>query len=189
MRTIVFFLEEPSAKAMLEGLLPRVLPDGVDCRYLVFQGKQDLEKNLVKRLRGWQLPDSTFVVLRDQDSGACQEIKTKLSELCRQAGRDGALIRIACRELESFYLGDLAAVEKGLTISGLARMQHSRKYRTPDNLANPSQELARLTRGQYQKVAGSRAIAPHLKTEANTSYSFNTLLAGIRKLVAPPLHL
>ena len=65
MKTIVFFLEEPSAREMLLGLLPRLLPDEIKPRFVIFQGKQDLEKQLEKRLRGWQLPDSIFVVLRD----------------------------------------------------------------------------------------------------------------------------
>ncbi len=46
MKSLVFFLEEPSARAMLEGLLPRLLPDGWLVRYIVFEGKQDLEKQL-----------------------------------------------------------------------------------------------------------------------------------------------
>lgn len=57
-KTIVFFLEEPSAREMLEGLLPRILPPDTMPRYIVFQGKKDLEKNLVKRLRSWLLPES-----------------------------------------------------------------------------------------------------------------------------------
>jgi len=44
MKTIVFFLEEPSAREMLEGVLPRILPENIQTRYLIFQGKQDLEK-------------------------------------------------------------------------------------------------------------------------------------------------
>jgi hypothetical protein len=59
------------------------------------------------------LPDSFFVVLRDQDSGDCLEIKERLMALCGRAGKEDALVRIACRELESFYLGDLKAVERG----------------------------------------------------------------------------
>ncbi len=46
MKTIVFFLEAPSAREMLVGVLPRILPEGIQVRYIVFQGKQDLEKNL-----------------------------------------------------------------------------------------------------------------------------------------------
>lgn len=33
MKSLVFFLEEYSARAMLEGLLPRLLPDGWLVRY------------------------------------------------------------------------------------------------------------------------------------------------------------
>ena len=69
MITLVFFLEEASAKAMLEGLLPRVLPNEVAPRYIVFEGKQDLEKQVEKRLRGWLAPNSRFVILRDRDAG------------------------------------------------------------------------------------------------------------------------
>ncbi|MBF0138065.1 MAG: hypothetical protein H7833_06470 [Magnetococcus sp. DMHC-1] len=50
---LVFFLEEPSAKAMLESLLPRLLPDSVTMRFIVFEGEQDLEKQLPRKLRGF----------------------------------------------------------------------------------------------------------------------------------------
>lgn len=87
MKTLVFFLEEPSAKAMLEGVLPKVLPADITTRYIVFEGKQDLEKRLPGKLRGWKLPDTTFVVMRDQDSGDCVVIK----KICKiSAGRPDA---------------------------------------------------------------------------------------------------
>jgi hypothetical protein len=183
MKTIVFFLEEPSAREMLAGILPRILPEHIQIRYFVFQGKQDLEKNLKKKLRGWRMPDSVFVVMRDQDSGDCKAIKARLTDLCREAGKEGILVRVACRELESFYLGDLAAVEQGLGLKGLKAQQQWKKFRNPDVLGNPAEELFRLTRNRYDKVAGSRAIAPYLSLEANCSRSFQVLLSGIRKLV------
>lgn len=183
MKTIVFFLEEPSAKEMLQGVLPRILPDNVCVRYLVFQGKQDLEKNLVPRLRGWLFPESIFVVLRDQDSGDCVLVKEQLANLCQQAGKNNILIRIACHELESFYLGDLAAVERGLGVKKLSMKQRSAKYRNPDKLANPSEELRKITAEKYQKISGSRAIGTYLDIEHNYSNSFNVLISGIRKLV------
>jgi len=182
MKTIVFFLEEPSAKEMLAGLLPRVLPPHDQIRYLIFNGKQDLEKNLVRKLRGWQLPDSVFVVMRDQDSSDCHVVKERLVALCTQATKDEALVRVACHEMESFYLGDLAAVEKGLNLNGLSAKQNKRKYRNPDNLGNPSEELVKITKGEYQKVSGSRAIGPHLDLTNNRSHSFNVLVTGLRRL-------
>ncbi len=183
MKTIVFLLEEPSAREMLEGLLPRLLPEELKTRYIVFQGKQDLEKQLERKLRGWQQPDSLFVILRDQDSGDCQEVKSKLMELCQNAGNRRVLVRVACRELESFYFGDLEAVEKGLGLRGLAAKQNQLKFRASDNLGSPSGELSRLTGNQYQKVSGSRSIAPHMSLDNNRSHSFNVLLSGIKKLV------
>lgn len=182
MKTLVFFLEEPSAKEMLMGLLPKILPPGTESRFIVFQGKQDLEKNLLKRLRGWRVPESGFIVLRDQDSGDCHAIKRKLSAICSEAEKD-VLVRIACRELESFYLGDLSAVEKGLQVSGLSRQQGKSKFRGPDYLENPSLELEKLTGGRYQKISGSRSIAPCLSCDRNASHSFLALVSGIRKVI------
>ena len=45
MTQLVFFLEEPSARAMLENFLPRILPDNIAVRYVVFEGKQDLDNS------------------------------------------------------------------------------------------------------------------------------------------------
>jgi len=183
MKTIVFFLEEPSAREMLAGVLPRILPEHMQVRYIVFQGKQDLEKNLQKKLRGWLMPDSIFVVMRDQDSGDCRAIKARLLGLCQASGREKVLVRVACRELESFYLGDLAAVERGLGLRGLKSQQQERKFRNPDLLGNPAEVLFKLTNNVYDKIAGSRAIAPHLNLTANCSTSFNVLLSGIKNLL------
>lgn len=182
MTTLVFCLEEPSAKAMLEGIIPRLYPD-VEVRYIVFEGKQDLHKQLVRRLRYWQ-GDAQFVVMRDQDSGNCHIIKDQLKSLCDQAGRPNALIRIACRELESFYLGDLAAVEQGLSLSGLAKQQANRKFRDPDQLVNAAEELKKITKNKYQKLAGSRSIGPFLRMDAShCSTSFRALISGLQHLL------
>jgi len=182
MSELVFFLEEPSAKAMLEGLLPRILQQDNAIRYVVFEGKQDLEKQLVRRMRGYRKPDACFIVVRDQDSGDCVAIKQRLAVLCVEAGRPDAIIRIACRELESFYLADLAAVEQGLSVTGLVRQQNHAKFRAPDRLGSPSQELKSLTKGLYQKIGGSRAIGPFLDPENSRSNSFKVLVEAIRHL-------
>jgi len=63
MMQLVFFLEGPSEEALLRGLLPKFIPDHVNLRYVIFEGKQDMEKRLVKRMRGWCLPDTRFVVV------------------------------------------------------------------------------------------------------------------------------
>jgi hypothetical protein len=51
MTELVFLLEEPSAEEMLRGLLPRVIPADVALRFVPFNGKQDTERKLVRKLR------------------------------------------------------------------------------------------------------------------------------------------
>ncbi len=113
MNELVFFLEELSAEAMLKGLLPRLLPPGVRVRYVVFEGKQDLEKRLARHLRANCRAGAHCVVLRDQDSADCTKIKKRLLKICEDAGVE-TLVRIACRELESWYLADLDALRYAL---------------------------------------------------------------------------
>ena len=179
---IVFLLEEPSAREMLKGLLPRILPASLVVKYVVFEGKQDLERNIVRKLRGWRAPNSIFVVLRDQDAGDCLAIKRALAEKCRDAGRPETIVRIACRELESWYFGDLAAVERGLGIANLVRYGNKRRYREPDVIRSPATELSKVTRNAYQKVSGSRDIGPELSPDINKSHSFRVFVQGVQRV-------
>jgi hypothetical protein len=183
MSEVVFFLEEPSARAMLEGFLPKILSEGISCRFIVFEGKQDLEKQMVKRMRGYRVPGARFVVLRDKDSEDCRRVKARLVEKCTEAKKPDALVRVACYELESWYLGDLSAVEIGLGIIGLSRHQNKTPYDKPDDLAAPVQKLQSIAPA-YQKIGGSRAIGPHLDPANNRSHSFGVFVSGIRKLTA-----
>lgn len=184
MSTLVCLLEERSAEAMLRGILPHLIPEDCETVYIPFEGKQDLEKQLVRKIRLWRKPDTWFLVLRDQDAGDCIAVKQNLQELVRRTGKeDRTLIRIACHELESFYLGDLRAVEEGLGLSGLADRQKRKNYRMPDALSNACQELRKLTQESYQKLSGSERIAPCLRVDgSNRSASFNALVQGIGRM-------
>lgn len=184
MRELVFLLEEESAKAMLESLLPRILDAGIKPRLLAFEGKQDLEKQMMGKMRSYLNPHARFIVIRDQDATPdCRVVKEALLVRCAEAGRQGvALVRIACHELESFYLADLAAVETGLGIKGLAKQQGIAKFRNPDALQKPSKELLTLTKQRYQKVGGSRAIGQHLDVDNERSSSFKNLIVGIKRM-------
>lgn len=185
MINLVFFLEEPSAREMLKGFIPRLLSefDNINASYIVFEGKTDLEKQIVKKLKVWNKPDCRFVVLRDKDSGDCHTIKAELAQKCIEAGKPDCLIRIACYELESWYLGDLSAVEIALEIQGLSKKQNKRKYRQPDDLANAAEELEKLTDYKYQKISGSKKLGHCLSLCENKSHSFNVFVEGIKKII------
>lgn len=181
MTQLVFFLEEPSAKAMLEGLVPRIIPPGTDCRYFAFEGKQDLEEQLVRKLRGYLVPDAAFIVIRDQDSGDCRAIKERLKGLCLQAGRPEAIIRIACRELESWYLADLPALAKAYNQPELSRHADRSRFRIPDDIVTPSRELKRMLPA-YQKIDGSRRMGRLMDPDNLKSGSFALLVRTLRRI-------
>ena len=186
MTELVFFLEEESARALLLGLCPRLIPatSPIEVRFIVFEGKQDLDRELERKLRGYLNRRARFIVLRDPDRADCRKVKRALVARCERAGRPDAVVRIACRELEAFYLGDLRAEELGLRVGGLLPKRNKARFRDPDRLPSPSLELGKLTDGRYQKVTGSRAIAPHLDLEAPGSRSFRHLIHAIRSVAA-----
>lgn len=180
---IVFFLEERSAKAMLDEFLPRILPSSISFRCIPFEGKQDLDRQIERRLRGWIAPHTAFLILRDQDSADCRLLKQSLMEKATNANRPETIVRIACRELESWYFGDLKAVEEALQVNGLLKFANKSQYRTPDAITNPASELDKITKGIYQKTSSSRAIGKILTAERNTSKSFKVFLAGVNKAI------
>lgn len=181
--TLVLLLEELSARDLLEGLLPKLIPGDVAIRYLVFEGKQDLEKQLPRKIRSWLMPDSLFVVMRDQDSMDCAEAKRRLVERVAESGRDGVLVRVACKEIESWVLGDWHAVAQAFEMPQLANQALKAIYREPDQLSNPVSELRKFI-PEYQKRDGARRIGPFLDPNSNNSRSFRAFCAGVRSLIA-----
>ena len=186
MKELVFLVEGEAERCLLDTFLPRVLPEGVGHRVIPFQGKQDMEKRMNMRIRGYLNPQARFIVLRDQDSHTdCIALKRSLQERCAGTQREAhCLVRIACTELETFYLADLAAVGQALGISGLDRYQSQRKFRDPDRLGSPSRELSALTKNRYEKRDGSARIGQHLALENTRSPSFHHFVTGIRRLSA-----
>ncbi|RKZ88641.1 MAG: hypothetical protein DRR19_12305 [Candidatus Parabeggiatoa sp. nov. 1] len=180
-KLLIFLLEEESMSEVLSILLPRLLPPQVDFRLIYHNGKQELEKAIPYILRRWQAPHIHFVIARDQNSDDCVKLKQRLKQLCQKAGQPDALIRIVCHELESWFLGDLTAVEKAFNLKGLAKQQDKKKYRDPDRLANAAEELQKLVKN-YKKLSGACAIAPHLDLTNNRSHSFQVFISGVQKL-------
>jgi hypothetical protein len=181
---LVCFTEEKSAKAMLNIVLPKILPEYCNLSQIIaFEGKNDLDKQIEKKLKHYNTPNTVFLILRDQDSSDCIEVKKQLLEKVRNSGKENiSIVRIACHELENFYLGDLSAIEKAFN-QKIAKSQRSKTFRNADNLANAKQELIKITHKKYQPISGSKAIAPYLKLDnKNTSTSFKILISGVKKL-------
>lgn len=180
---VIFLLEEPSAANFLEQYLPRWNPQ-LQFVCVRHQGKSDLEKSIPKKLRAWKAPEDRFVVMRDNDGQDCIRLKARLQELCRQAGKPQTLVRLACQELEAWYLGDLRAVGEAFAKPTLSNDQQKAKYREPDGIGSPSQELSKLV-PEYRKLHGSRVLGAvlNLQVEANRSNSFRAFFQGLSRLI------
>jgi hypothetical protein len=181
---LVLLLEEPSAKAFLDEFLPRILPSRITFRTISHNGKNDLQKSLPRKLRGWRNPNARFVVLHDKDSNDCQRLKQTLRDICVAARPDlQPLIRIACHELEAWYLGDFKALAAAFPGFNAQQSRGRAKYRNVDALPNAAEELSSLVPA-YQKVGGSRALGKTIGTDdSNTSYSFRIFVEGLKQLV------
>jgi hypothetical protein len=182
MTCLVFLLEEPSAKDLLQGLVPRLPWAGLRIQYLVFEGKQDLERQLVRKLRSWLALDSVFVVLRDQDAADCVDVKNALRDLVAQSGRERVLVRVACHELESWVIGDWHAVAQAFEKPQLSAQAQKAIYRQPDRLANPLGELRKFL-PEYQKRDGARRVGVLLDPDRNQSHSFRAFWSGLNGLL------
>jgi hypothetical protein len=81
---VIFLLEEPSMKSLLEGLLPRLFPGWIEREHflcIAHQGKSDLDASIPRKLKAWQFPDDRFVIVRDNDNADCISMKSKYWEL------------------------------------------------------------------------------------------------------------
>jgi len=175
---IVFMVEEMSMKKVLDILLPQILPENVSFRVIPHEGKGDLEKSIPIKLKAWNIPDTRFVIVHDQDANDCVELKQNLLNMCKPYGRD-VLIRIVCHELESWYFGDLQAVSKAYD-KDLSALIKKRKFRIPDEIMNPKFELYKLI-PEHQQLSGAEMISKHMCIDDNISKSFQVFVSGVRR--------
>lgn len=176
---VVFLLEEKSMRVLLEALLPRLFP-GLEFLCVAHEGKQDLEKSIPRKLRAWREPGVRFVIVRDNDHGDCRRTKERLVTLCRDAGRE-ALVRIACQELEAWYLGDPQALAKAFADEKLSQLAARERFRDPDLVVGAAAALGELV-PSFQKVSGARVMGQHLSATGNRSRSFQVFLEGVRRV-------
>ena len=182
MKKVVFLLEERSIGVLLDALLPRIFPE-LHFQCVPHEGKNDLEKSIPRKLRAWREPGVQFVVLRDNDRADCVATKRRLQQICSNAGRPDTLVRIVCQELEAWYLGEPDAMAEAFEDEKLRGIGRRARFRDPDNVRQPSDELERLV-PSFQKVSGARSMAQFLSRERNRSPSFQSLLSGIDKILS-----
>lgn len=200
---VEFLVEEPSAKAALEQLLPRLLPAGHTFRIRAFEGWQDLLGDLKNVLRGYHRrilregeTDLRIVVLLDGD-GICARRKASLEEHAAEAGlltkstaRPGepfyVLNRVAVQELEAWWLGDRAAIMAAYP--GVKPAHFKGLNRDCESLPKPNEALWEVLKlGRYftngkRKTQWAIDIGQYVDPVRNTSASFRYFCEGLAAL-------
>ena len=178
MKRIVFLLEEKSMEVFLESLLNRWFPT-MNFICISHDGKNDLWKSIPIKLRSWKEPGVRFVVVQDNDGGDCIELKQKLLDRCRKSGREDSIVRIACQELEAWYLGDVDALVDAY--GSLRSKLSAATRRAPDDVPSPSREVQRLL-PNFTKVGGARRMGVRVDPTSNRSASFRVLFRTLEQL-------
>jgi hypothetical protein len=185
MGRIEIMVEEPSMEECLKELLPKIVPEAWKNEENYFirkhQGKADLQKSIRSKVRvfnSWHEPVA-IIVLHDQDSADCKILKNDLLEKCGDHTIP-ILIRIVCRELESWYLGDLSAVEQAYPYFKRNKYMGKAPFRNPD-LLNAKDKLKKIL-PEYKEIASSREISKFMNVQQNRSISFNHFVSGIQTI-------
>lgn len=176
---LVFLLEEPSMKDLLDSWMPRQFP-GVNFLCVPHQGKSDLDKSIPRKLAAWKIPGDCFIIVRDNDGANCLEVKQRLRSMC--SVRPDTLIRLVCQELEGWYLGDLAALVAAYPASKIDTPKLRKRFFDPDKWQKPSQEVQRLI-PEFQKRQAARRMGEHLDRVRNNSVSYRIFVAGIERVL------
>ena len=192
MDRLEILVEEPSIAEVLRVILPKVLPEGwklgQNCTIRYHEGKQDLQLSVPRKIRVASQKDITtgFIILQDQDSSDCHELKAKLVNMCEEAQRGFNVVpykvRIVCHELEAWYLGDMDAIEKVFPRFHTDNYRNRQKFRHPDHCVNPKLELKRLV-SDYSQITTAREIAQHMDIRNNKSQSFQCFISSIRQML------
>lgn len=196
---IEVLVEEPSAEAVLNNLLPSLLREKASFRIHVHQGKQSLLRTLADRLRGYRrwLPEGwRIVVLIDEDRKDCYELKARLEEAARNArlltksspdsrGTFQVVNRLAIEELEAWFFGDVQALLRAYPRLP-PTLHRKREYRDPDAIAGGTWEALEraLQRAGYYgggmpKVEVAQRVSRNMDPERNTSHSFQVFREGL----------
>lgn len=193
MTILHIFTEETSICKVFETILPKILPPEVYFRVYPHQGKKDLERALTTTLPSIsRIPGSIILVTRDQDSEDCKDLKDRLINLINNRCACDFNIRVICKELESWFLGDLKAVEKAFPRLKSNNYENKADLRNVDLITKPSNYLLKIIpeyseRESLPKIETAERIAEHLNLQNNRSSSFNHVFGAIIKLTEGPI--
>jgi len=195
------FVEELSAEAFLEGILPGIL-GRIDFRINRFLGKDDLLAKLEQRLRGlaWIPRSHKIVVLVDRDDDDASHLRRRLDDIARKVGytvhsmrsqgQFQVANRLAIEELEAWFFGEVEAL-RACYPKVPPTLQKREGFRNPDAIAGGTWEAMERVlqsvgyfKGGLRKIELARTVGSHFLPDRCVSDSFREFHAVLRELVA-----
>ncbi|MGD8589266.1 MAG: DUF4276 family protein [Chromatiales bacterium] len=204
MRQLEVLVEEPSAKAALDILLPKIVQGNARFAVRNFGSKYKLLKELSKRLAGYAVQikrgeNLRILVLIDQDSDDCMALKQNLENVALECGlatkshpdAQGCFVvvnRVVVEELESWFIGDPAALRRAFP--KLPPANNKGIFAKPDNQNGKAWESLHrflkkhgIYKNHYPKIEAAKKISPFIDLGRNRSPSFQQFLVGIGALL------
>ena len=189
MNTLYILTEEPSIRNIFEEVLPQILPQNVPFHILVHQGKNDLENALKDKIVSLsRIEGAKILITIDQDTNDCKQLKQRLIDIIGENCSCDYKIRIVCKELESWLLGDLLAIEKAFPRFKSMSFRGKTRIRDVDKIKEKPSDFLLHNIPEYKdreklpKLELSKKIAPFLDINNNTSSSFNHTINAIKLL-------
>jgi len=186
---IIFLVEDYSMKKFLEGILPRLGFQDYAFEIKHHRGKEDLISHLDQVIPSLSKRAQQIIVIIDQDKQDCVKLKNKIKAKMAWCSCEYK-IRIACYELEAWFLGDMEAIAECSPRFKARFFQGKEKYRDVDRIEKPSRVIEEIVPDWKESYASkpefAKTIADFVSLErlnveeANRSHSFHVLLETLR---------
>lgn len=193
------FTEERSAKQFFERLMIKIFAEQnlshqeakLRFRVYSYSGKDDLKNSLKTTVPTIsKQPKAKILITIDQDTKNCKSLKKELERIIAGNCHCQHKIRIICRELESWFLGDLESIRKSYSRFKPEEYRNKADFRNIDQRkSKPSDTLLKIIpelKGMQKlpKVSVAETISQNLSLNNNRSHSFNATITAIKTLLS-----
>jgi hypothetical protein len=179
---IVVFVEEASAFEIARAVVRKLDIFG-RVTVLKHQGAGDLERSYASKIANDPYSNTKFLILRDADNKDCEVLKRDLKAGVPRDKRSRTIVRIACQELEAWYLAQPAAMAAARSLE--SEIPKTKLRGNVDALGDPKRIFLRHAHNLGQ-IEHARRIGPYLDIQSRRSASFGHFVSGLRNLAALP---